>query len=109
LTNLWTSAFYEKKLSKPVLAQINLLAIIRKLQAKVKEGKYDFNTLSPMILGLAKIYQKKMHYLLGESQQTLETLKNPFSVENKQPVRYAGDKSKVKREGAGKKGYATGA
>jgi hypothetical protein len=31
LTNLWTAAFYERKLTKPVLMQINLLELINKL------------------------------------------------------------------------------
>ena len=79
LTNLWNACYFEKRITRPLLMQINLLALIRKLQAKVEANRHDFRSLSPLIAGLAKLYQKKMQALLNDSSQTLESLKNPFA------------------------------
>jgi hypothetical protein len=48
----------------------------------VEKELIDFRVAAPLVLGLSKIYYRKMSYLLTESNSTLDNLKNPFSEQN---------------------------
>jgi tryptophan 2,3-dioxygenase len=52
------------------------------LNSMVEREIVDFRVVAPLILGLSKIYFRKMNYLLTESNSTLDNLRNPFSEQN---------------------------
>lgn len=75
----------------------------------VAKETIDFRTVAPLMLGLSKIFYKKLNYLISDSATTLDQLRNPFQdiVKKEEPYHYrADDGKKTKKQVSGDK-YVT--
>ena len=78
LRTLYIACFFERRLPKPTIQSLNLSATLSLLHSLLSTGSLSFVHAAPLLLGLVKLYYKKMSYLLNETTQTLESLKSPF-------------------------------
>lgn len=92
LKQLWLACYFERRLSKPVIQQMDLNHTLSIINNMVEREIIDFRVVAPLVLGLSKIFFRKMNYLLSESNSTLDNLRNPFSDQNLQGNKALGAK-----------------
>ena len=56
LRQLMMACYFEKKLSKPMVQAINLKHTLRVMQTLVEMQSIDFRAITPLIVGLSKVF-----------------------------------------------------
>ncbi len=67
LRNLWIACFFDRKVTKAFVQQINLPQTIIKLKRFLRTYKIDLKLLSSLLTGLTKLYSKKLDVLMKDS------------------------------------------
>ena len=78
---------------------------MRVVQELMTDGNADFRRVYPFVFGFIKILLKKFNFLISESNSTLESLKNPFALEEEEEIEGAvASKRQPRKENAGNGG-----
>jgi hypothetical protein len=72
LKQLWLACYFERRLSKPLIQSIDLRALLNVIKRLLSSDSVDFRVITPLVLGLTKIFFRKYNFLLSESNTTLE-------------------------------------
>jgi hypothetical protein len=71
LNKIWSVAHFEKKLNRNLIFSTNVVASAR----AIKDSEAPLKLSAPLMLGLAKIYNKKMEHLLRECLEAITKIK----------------------------------
>ena len=90
-TQLWQACYFERRLNKHKVEEIDLAAIVADLIAYFKDSDIDFRRAIPLLQGLHNLFLRKMNYLLKDSESVLSQMKNPIAdmikLEDGEPIK----------------------
>jgi hypothetical protein len=97
LRNLFQIGFNTKSLTKALVSSINISAICNKITKLVEKDELSIKSCAPLILGLTRVYGKKVKVVL-------EDLNTALDINKKEP---SGDSSLIKTSKKAKKRLST--
>lgn len=75
------ACIWEKRIPKSEILMMNLVQNIRTLNQAVEDDTIPLKQALKILMGLQKVYQRRMAYLFEDSQYVLNQLMAPFSAE----------------------------
>ena len=81
-TKLWQAAYFERRLTRQKVEEINLNEIVQELIKYYSESdiKVDFRRAVSLLQGLHVLYTRKMSYLLRDSEHLKKSMTDPLEV-----------------------------
>ena len=109
---LWFACYFERRLTKQKVEEADLQVIVRELISYFSTETIDFKRAIPLLHGLHVLFSKKIHYLLKDSEEMLQQMKNPIAdlikVEDEPENKVSPAKSKAKHRDVRYKGATEG-
>ena len=89
-TQLWFACFFERKLNKAKVLEVDLPQIVADLtQYFGRQGdpqQIDFRRAAPLLMGLHNLFVRRLQYLIRDSTQTLKEMTEPLIQEIKEEL-----------------------
>ena len=81
-TKLWQAAYFERRLTRQKVEEINLNEIVQELIKYYSQSdiKVDFRRAVSLLQGLHVLYTRKMNYLLRDSEHLKKSMTDPLEV-----------------------------
>lgn len=83
-TNLWFACYFERKLTRQKVCEMDLNQIINDLVTFfcTDENRVDFRRATPLLAGLHTLFVKRLAYLIRDSENILKEMSDPIKLEN---------------------------
>ena len=72
------ACIWEKRISKNEIIMMNLVQNVKTLSQAVKDDAISLKQALKILIGLQKVYSRKMAYLFDDSQSILKQISEPF-------------------------------
>jgi hypothetical protein len=81
-TQLWFACYFENKLTKSKVVEIDLPKIINELITFFTEDgeRIDFRRATPLLIGLNNLFIKRLSFLMRETQTVLKEMSEPVTL-----------------------------
>ena len=78
-TQLWQACYFERKLTKMKVEQLDLESIILNLMEYFADQTIDLKKTLPLLQGLHNLFIRQANYNLKDGQEVLDMMSNPIA------------------------------
>ena len=81
-TSLWFACYFENKLTKNKVTEVDLPIIIKEMIASFgsEDNTLNFRKATPLLIGLHNLFVKRLNFLIRDSQNVLKEMTEPITL-----------------------------